>query len=468
MSNILAKIVEDKRVEVEKRKQDFPLGQFIDDLTPSEKSFYQALKNPGAHTNHVGYILECKKASPSKGLIRPQFDLDEICGVYRHYASCISVLTDEKYFQGSFDYLKQVTSMVDQPVICKDFFVDTYQVYLARYYGADAILLMLSVLDDHEYRELATLAESFNLSILTEVSNEQEMERAIALDANIIGINNRNLRDLSTDTNRTLELVQHIPAQKRENSVVISESGIYHHQQVQQLSQVADGFLVGSSLMGQDDIDSACRRMIYGEHKICGMGKAEDAVAAYHAGATFGGLIFFAKSPRNVTVEQAKQIVAAAPLNFVGVFVNEQIATIAEYAKVLGLAAVQLHGNEDQAYIDELKPQLPQDCQIFKAKAVKDALPSFDETVDRFVLDTYHQTLAGGSGKTFDWQLLADLPQDKKFMIAGGLNATNIPEAAKHLAIGLDINSGVEDSPAVKNPEKIKQALSLITGAPKK
>ncbi len=458
MSNILGQIVDSKRTEVAQRKIDQPLALFIDEVEPSQKSFFGALKQAD-----VGFILECKKASPSKGLIREDFDLDAICEVYGRFASCISVLTDARYFQGSFDYLRQVTTQVKQPVICKDFFIDTYQVYLARYYGADAILLMLSVLDDHEYRELATLAHSFNMSILTEVSNEQEMHRALALDAEIIGINNRNLRDLSTDTRRTGELVTLIPAERRKDLVVISESGIYHHQQVKHLSKMADGFLIGSSIMAQPDIDQACRKLIYGEHKICGLGKAQDAIAAYENGATFGGLIFFAKSPRNVTLEQASEIVKAAPLDFVGVFVNEQIDKVAHTAKTLSLAAVQLHGSEDNDYIGALRPLLPEHCQIFKAKAIDTMLPSFDEAADRFVLDTYHKVLPGGSGKTFDWSLLEQLPQDKIFMLAGGLNLGNVAEAYRQSCIGLDINSGVEDAPGDKNPDKIREILAAIT-----
>lgn len=464
MSNILAKIVEDKKIEVAKRKQDKPLETFIDQVIPNNNSFYEALKNAD-----VGFILECKKASPSKGLIRADFNLDAICGVYRQFATCISVLTDEKYFQGNFDYLKQVTQMVEQPVICKDFFIDEYQLYLARLNGASAILLMLSVLDDQQYQQLATLAKQLNLSILTEVSNQAEMARALDLNANIIGINNRNLRDLSTDTERTFELVKHIPSNRRNDIVVISESGIYHHQQVQKLSKVADGFLVGSSLMGQDDIAKACRQMIYGEHKICGMNKSEDAIAAHKGGATFGGLIFYPPSPRAVDVDCAKHIIDAAPLNYVGVFVNEQVEKVADIAGRLQLAAVQLHGDEDQAYIDQLKPllhnQVSKSCEIFKALAVKDKLPSFELNVDRYVLDTYHQDLKGGSGQTFNWQLLDALPTDQKFMLAGGLNANNIPTAAKQVTIGLDINSGVESAKGVKDPDKITQALALITGA---
>lgn len=462
MSNILAQIIEHKKIEVALRKERFPLSRFIDDVEPSTNSFYQALKDK-KEAGTPGFILECKKASPSKGLIRPDFDLATICGGYQDYASCISVLTDERYFQGSFDYLKTVTGLVEQPVICKDFFIDSYQVYLARYHGANAILLMLSVLDDVEYQQLSTLALSFNMAVLTEVSNEQEMQRALALDAAIVGINNRNLRDLSTDTHRTLELVELIPADKRKELVVISESGINHHQQVKLLSQVADGFLVGSSIMAQDNIKAACQRLIVGEHKICGMTKPADAIAAAQYGATFGGLIFYAKSPRATTVEEAALTIAAAELDYVGVFVNELVERIVEIATVLKLAAVQLHGSENQAYIDELRALLPSTCQIWKARAVQDQLPDFDEVVDRYVLDTFHRNLPGGSGKTFDWSLLQQLPTDKLFMIAGGINQDNAVQALQHVSIGLDINSGVEDQPGHKSPDKIQQILTLIS-----
>ena len=176
MSNVLTKIVDDKRIEIEKRKQTLPLASFVDTLTPSTKSLYGALSQPNA-----GFIFECKKASPSKGLIRPVFDLDEIIEAYGPYAAGISVLTDEKYFQGTFDYLDYVTARVTQPVLNKDFFIDEYQVHLARKHNADAILLMLSVLNDEEYRALAKLADFYQLDVLTEVSNQEEAERAVAL-----------------------------------------------------------------------------------------------------------------------------------------------------------------------------------------------------------------------------------------------------------------------------------------------
>lgn len=164
---VLTKIVADKALWVTARKEQQPLDSFKNKLVATERDFYRALRGP-----RTVFILECKKASPSKGVIRENFDPQQIANVYKHYASAVSVLTDEKYFQGSFDYLPIVSQVVTQPVLCKDFIIDPYQIYLARFYQADACLLMLSVLDDEQYLALAAVAHSLNMGVLTEVSNE--------------------------------------------------------------------------------------------------------------------------------------------------------------------------------------------------------------------------------------------------------------------------------------------------------
>lgn len=200
MQTVLAKIVADKAIWVEARKQQQPLASFQNEIQPSTRHFYDALQ--GART---AFILECKKASPSKGVIRDDFDPARIASIYQHYASAISVLTDEKYFQGASIFCRSLAS-APQPILCKDFIIDPYQIYLARYYQADACLLMLSVLDDEQYRQLSAVAHSLKMGVLTEVSNDEERERAIALGAKVVGINNRDLRDLSIDLNRTRQL----------------------------------------------------------------------------------------------------------------------------------------------------------------------------------------------------------------------------------------------------------------------
>lgn len=446
---VLHKIVRDKEIWVAARKEQQPLASFQNEITQSQRSFYHALQ--GART---AFILECKKASPSKGTIRDNFDPVEIASVYKDYASAISVLTDEKYFQGSFDFLPLVSKTVTQPVLCKDFIIDPYQIHLARFYQADAILLMLSVLNDEQYIQLAAVAHSLNMGVLTEASNEEELDRAVQLKAKVVGINNRDLRDLSIDLDRTRQLAPRVP----HGVTVISESGINTYGQIRELSRFANGFLIGSALMSEDDLSSAVRRVLLGDNKVCGLTRAEDAKAAHEAGAIYGGLIFVEASPRFVTQALASEVQKGAPLKYVGVFRDQPVAEIAHTAQTLNLTAVQLHGDEDQAYIDTLREALPSGVQIWKALSVKDSIPARDlNRVDRYVLDNGK----GGTGHRFDWGTLEG--QDlSNVLLAGGLGADNCVQAAQLGCAGLDFNSGVESEPGIKDAEKITAVFQTL------
>ncbi|KER04757.1 bifunctional indole-3-glycerol-phosphate synthase TrpC/phosphoribosylanthranilate isomerase TrpF [Photorhabdus temperata] len=448
-TTVLQKIVNDKAEYLIGRKQQQPLENFIDSIVASQRSFYQALSS-----EPTVFILECKKASPSKGLIRQDFDPIQIAKTYQPYAAAISVLTDEKYFQGSYDFLRLVNNAVHQPVLCKDFIIDPYQVYLARYYQADAILLMLSVLDDEQYIMLSELAHSLNMGVLIEVSSEEERIRAVTLKAKIIGINNRDLRDLSIDLNRTRQLAPQLP----EGAIVISESGIHQHQQIRELSHYANGFLIGSALMSQSNLDLALRQLILGENKVCGLTRPQDAKAALQAGAVYGGLIFVEHSLRRINIEQAQQIINAAALKYVGVFQNQSSAFINHTARTLSLAAVQLHGAEGEVYIEELRKLLPENCQIWKAIDMsKDSFHAKAGNIDRYLLDNGK----GGTGKSFDWQLLEKQSLDN-VMLAGGLNEENCQQAAKYGCCGLDFNSGVESAPGIKSSHKLSKVFQRL------
>jgi len=446
---VLEKIVQDKAIWVEARQQQQPLSTFQNSIEPSSRHFYDALQ--GART---AFILECKKASPSKGVIREDFDPAAIAGVYRHYASAVSVLTDEKYFQGDFAFLPIVSAAITQPVLCKDFIIDPYQIYLARYYQADAILLMLSVLDDEQYRQLAAVAHSLKMGILTEVSNEEELERAIALQAKVVGINNRDLRDLSIDLNRTRQLAPRLS----HGVTVISESGINSYADIRELSHFANGFLIGSSLMEETDLTAAVRRVTLGSNKVCGLTRAEDARAAYEAGALFGGLIFAEGSPRQIDTATAKTVMAAAQLRYVGVFRNASVSDIVTQVSDLSLSAVQLHGDETPAFAAELRAALPASVQIWKALRIEGHLPARDwPHVDRYVFDNGN----GGTGQRFDWSLLQGQTLNN-VLLAGGLGADNCVEAAQLGCAGLDFNSGVESAPGIKDARKIAAVFQTL------
>ncbi|WP_335912094.1 MULTISPECIES: bifunctional indole-3-glycerol-phosphate synthase TrpC/phosphoribosylanthranilate isomerase TrpF [Shewanella] len=460
MSNVLERIVATKQQHIEALKLHFP----EDNLTPktSDRSLYQALSAKGA-----GFILECKKASPSKGLIRKDFDPVAIADVYSRYASAVSVLTDEAFFQGDFRYLPKVRARIKQPVLCKDFFVSPYQVKLAAHQGADAILLMLSVLSDEQYRLLASEAEQYALDTLTEVSNEEELKRALALGAPIIGINNRNLRDLSTDLAMTEYLAPKIP----EGTLIISESGIYSREDVRRLSPLVDGFLVGSSLMAEADLDLACRRLIYGNNKVCGLTREQDLLDAAKSGAVYGGLIFAAKSPRCVSRAHAAELCrynAEQPrkLAMVGVFVNESPAQMAELANELKLSALQLHGSESSEDIAKLKQLLEQNghqAEIWKAVPVNvdgGELPALPEGADRYLYDSKSGDNFGGTGRHFDWQ--QRLAQRERAMLAGGLSPGNAALAATQGFFGLDFNSGVESAPGIKDRAALQAVFKQL------
>nr|WP_278979323.1 bifunctional indole-3-glycerol-phosphate synthase TrpC/phosphoribosylanthranilate isomerase TrpF [Providencia alcalifaciens] len=450
---VLQKIVDDKLTYLVERKLHQPLASFQSEVQPAQRGFYAALQ-----AKRPVFILECKKASPSKGVIREDFDPAVIASMYAPYASAISVLTDEKYFQGKMDYLTIVSNTVKQPVLCKDFIVDPYQIYLARYYQADAILLMLSVLDDEQYTALADVAHQLNMGVLTEISNEGELQRAIKLRAKVVGINNRDLRDMSIDLNRTRQLAPRLPA----GTVVISESGILQHQHIQSLVDVANGFLIGSALMEQADLPQALRNLLVGEHKVCGLTREQDAKAAFAAGANFGGLIFAEKSPRKVTLSQARQIIHSTPLKYVGVFRDQSVDFVSHIAQQLALHAVQLHGNEDNAYIAQLREILPAHCHIWKALNMADnQVIDYDPTlVDILLLDNG----AGGTGKTFDWSNIP-VNSSHKLMIAGGLNPDNCQQAAQLVCNGLDFNSGIEIEPGIKSEHKLNQVFDVLKNA---
>jgi len=458
--NILARIVDDKAAQNEQQAQQYPLEQIKSSLQLSDRSLYEALNQTAA-----GFILECKKASPSKGLIRSNFDPVKLARDYQPYAAAISVLTEPDYFQGRLEYLSAVRAKVHQPVLCKDFFVEEQQVYRARYFGADAILLMLSVLDDDTYTRLANIANKLHMDVLTEVANEDEMHRANALGAKIIGINHRDLTNLTINPNRSAELA---PLAAKD-ALLVAESGFSNHQEIRRVAPHVNGFLIGSALSAQNDVDYACRSLLYGENKICGLTRAEDAINAEAAGAVFGGLIFAPHSPRKVELTQAQQVITAVPtLRWVGVFADQPLEDVVRTALDLQLFAIQLHGHEDIDFISQLKTKLKhagaERTQIWRAIRVDsigdiELLPTTD-LIDRIVLDNG----AGGTGARFDWSLLNALTEQQRSrcLLAGGISVENVSGAAQQLLSGIDSSSQLEVSAGVKDTHKIQQLFVNI------
>ena len=255
---VLDSIVQARRERIDELRARF--GHLrAEDLERSQRSFAAALRTRSGQgrSPQPALIMECKAASPSRGTIRSDYDPASLAAQYAPYAAAVSVLTEPDRFNGSFDDLAAVREVVDVPVLCKDFIVDEVQVLAARSLGADAVLLMLSVVPDDVYRELAELAHSLGMDVLTEVSTPQEMHRASALGAEVIGINNRDLRTLETDLARTEEMAPLAPA----GVVLVGESGVGAPKDVRRLSGLVDALLVGSSLSGAPEPAEAARQL---------------------------------------------------------------------------------------------------------------------------------------------------------------------------------------------------------------
>ncbi len=258
MSNILDKIVATKRQEIATAQRLRPVELLREQLAdaPAVRDFFAPLATGGP----IKLIAEVKKASPSKGVIRADFDPVEIARTYEeHGASCLSVLTDEQYFQGSLDYLRQIRAAVGLPVLRKDFILDSYQLVEARAAGADAVLLIAECLDDCQLRKLHNEALELGLTPLVELYEPANLPRVLAAGATLIGVNNRDLRTFVVDLEHTIRLRQQVP----DNCVLVGESGIRTRADALQLQTAGvDAMLVGESLMARDEIGLAVDELL--------------------------------------------------------------------------------------------------------------------------------------------------------------------------------------------------------------
>lgn len=433
---------------VEERKRERSIEELKARVVPTQRSLAKALKK-----GRNAVILECKKASPSQGVIRQNFDVAEIIKAYDPFTDAISVLTNAPFFEGDLSYLRQAREHTQKPLLCKDFILSPYQVYEARYFDADAVLLMMSVLNDADFQECFEVANSLSMDALVEVHDEQELERALRLGAQIIGVNNRDFKTLKVDLTTAERLLPKIPDDK----IAVFESGLSTHQELRRYAEIADAFLVGTALMKQENLPRAVRELVFGRVKVCGLTRNEDALAAFNAGAVFGGLIFAPQSPRCISISQAQVVAKGCALGFVGVFVNQPVELISDHVAQLGLCAVQLHGEETREFVLELRKRVPKTCEIWKAVRVRDSIPSLDAfECDRILLDAYDPTRHGGTGQQFSWEYLKDLVHKEHYILSGGLSPQNAKQADAKALWALDVNSGVEASPGIKNAELVR------------
>ncbi|HEY5711840.1 MAG TPA: bifunctional indole-3-glycerol-phosphate synthase TrpC/phosphoribosylanthranilate isomerase TrpF [Allosphingosinicella sp.] len=448
---MLAEILARKRADVAARLGSARLADLRSRAETTGRSLAAALARP-----HGRFILEVKRSSPSAGALRDGVDPAAIAKAYGPAADAISVLTDTPYFGGSLGDLAAVRRAFDGPILAKDFIVDPRQVAEARLHGADAVLAMLSVLDDEAAAEVMHEAALLGMDVLVEAHDAAEVRRAIALGARLIGINNRDLRTLEVDLAVTERLAPLVPADR----LVVAESGILDRADIERLAPFADAFLVGSALMRAGDPGEAARLLAFGRVKICGLTNAADLDMAARAGATYAGLVMVPGTPRAVGPAAAEAILASAreKIRTVGVFRDADPRNVNAAARMLGLHAVQLHGEEE---VGAHRPLLSGDTEIWATAQVGAASPSPRSGADRTLFDSG----SGGTGRTFDWSLVASRPELRRGLLAGGLDPANARAASRLGAFALDVCSGVEAIPGWKDSNRVAAFFEALRPA---
>lgn len=466
------------------------------------------------------FICEVKKASPSKGIIAEDFPYLDIAKEYEVAgAVAISVLTEPDFFKGDKKYLQEIASTVKIPVLRKDFIIDEYQIYQAKVWGASAILLICACLDVPTLTKFRELADSLGLSSLVEAHDEHEVQMAIDCGARIIGVNNRNLKDFTVDVQNSVRLRNLV----QDDVIFVSESGLETPEDIQVLRDNNIGVaLMGETFMRSPNKVKKLA-YLYGptyytpKVKMCGISKVETIPAVVEAKPDYMGLVF-APSKRQVTVDQAKILVSelhkqyanrynrdavqwsndviqvgtitdalqegtatgdahegmltstenASPtlihqeaIKTVGVFVNETLDNLVSIATEANLDVVQLHGDEDEAFIQSLKERT--NVEVWKAVQIRSAADAeawIDSSADMLLFDAYHKDERGGTGEVFDWSCLDEF--ERPFMLAGGIDSTNVARAIRTVRpYGIDISSGIETD-GVKDDEKIKAFANIV------
>ena len=477
---ILDTIVEATKIRVAKEKEmETPEAVKAAALAlPSDTGFpFEA----ALRQQDFNFICEVKKASPSKGIIAEHFPYLDIAKEYEVAgAAAISVLTEPDFFKGDKKYLQEIASTVRIPVLRKDFIIDEYQIYQAKVWGASAILLICACLDVPTLTKFRELADSLGLSSLVEAHDENEVQMAIDCGARIIGVNNRNLKDFTVDVQNSVRLRNLV----QDDVIFVSESGLETPEDIQILRDNN----IGVALMGETFMRSPNKveklAYLYGptyytpKVKMCGISKVETIPAVVEAKPDYMGLVF-APSKRQVTVDQAKILVEElhrgyakkygsdtehdknGTIKTVGVFVNETVENLVTIANEANLDAVQLHGDEDEAFIQSLKERT--NVEVWKAIQIRTAADTekwIDSSADMLLFDAYHKDERGGTGEVFDWSSLDAF--ERPFMLAGGIDSTNVARAIRTVRpYGIDISSGIETN-GVKDDEKITAFIKIV------
>ncbi len=445
------------------RKQKRPAGSIRPEVEKGDHLFRDAIKEP----DRISLIAEFKRSSPSRGDIDSEASLSTYARLYQQYADAISILTEPAHFGGRPELLEEARSYTSRPLLRKDFVIDSYQILEARYFGADAVLLIEEMLTDEELGSFIQQIDELGMDALVECHDRRGLRRVIDAGAEVIGINNRDLESLEVDPSNTHRLLDTLSEAERERCLFVAESGLYSRSDVLAVEGMADAVLIGSAIMSSP-VPEVKLKELTGEPlvKFCGITSEEDASRALEAGADLIGLNFYDPSPRALDPGKAATIAhhVRGRALVVGVFVNADPNDVEQVHEWVGLDVIQCSGEETPEQIERLQEiGLP----VMDAKQVKDE-ESIEELMqspaEYRMVDAFDEEVYGGSGKRLNDALVEQSDVDARELVAaGGLTPDNVEEVLERLdPLMVDVCSGIEEEPGIKNPEAMKAFSNAV------
>jgi indole-3-glycerol phosphate synthase len=480
MKNYLFEIVERKREEVLLKKTENSI-----DLLKSKPLFSRtcySLKNRLIESSCAGVIAEFKRSSPSLGEINKNANLkDTVLGYQEAGAFAVSILTDEVGFGGTLIDLEEARPLLNIPILRKDFIIDEYQIYESKASGADLILLIAACLSKEEVERFSQTAKKLGMEVLLEVHGAHELGH-LCQTVDILGVNNRNLETFKVSLNASKEIAQTDLA----NIPLISESGLKSNIEIKELTTYGfKGFLMGEAFMKTADPKKECEKLINQIKssnllvKICGIKEENnliELVELFRFEEHFPsllGFISYPQSSRFVSSSDCEALLKLVPpdIGTVLVTVDSAISEIDKYLSKNSFTHIQFHGEESVEYIREFREKYP-NIKIIKAILVDNLidplhLKLYEKIVDLFLFDS-KGSLKGGNGTKFSWSALDDYKLSTPYLLSGGIkfeDLENIKNTQKlhQKMIGLDVNSGFEISPGIKDLVKVKKLLESLS-----
>ncbi len=490
MSDFLAKILKARLERVREVEARVPLAE-VKRLAAARLAAGDFRVFKPRSRNEVGVIAEIKRASPSKGVIAAEVDVARTARAYdAGGAAAISVLTEPDFFLGSDEDLRTARGASTVPVLRKDFVVTEYQIYESAAIGADLMLLIVRMLEERQLADYVALSRALGMEPLVEIFDASELESLAKSGARLVGINNRDLKTFETDKNRALELARQLPPgmtpvvasamQTPADMRFYTDRGVNH-------------FLIGESLMRSPDPAAALGTLISEgaaekKVKICGITTPEGARTVARMAIHAVGFVFYPPSKRYVTPEKARELAeivraesraAGREIVTVGVFVDETVPQMLETTRIAGLDVIQLHGDEPAAAVTELRTAgfsvirsvRPENLAAADAEyaEILECAPRFQENGRQdswpgfmFLAESSGGEMPGGEGVPWAWRELGNLAELRTpVLLAGGISPENVRAAREIPGLaGVDVSTGVEDSPGRKSVEKIRRLLA--------